>query len=673
MRFLRYVCSLVILASTMTLAQSNPVPLINNPLVPAAAPPGSASFTLTVNGTGFVSGSVVNWNDKPLATSFVSSSQVTASVPHANLATASTASVKVINPLPGGGPSNVACFEIVNVVSSVDLVYAASLPPTPSGPGNFVTGDFNRDGKLDIATVNESQSNGEMLVYLGNGDGTFQRPKTYITGSYPYGIVAGDFNHDGKLDLAVTNYLSNTISIFLGKGDGNFTSFGSFATDKGPFGINVADYNGDGNLDLAVADQQGAPTDIFLGNGDGTFQAPIKLPDLAAFDLVTADFNHDGRLDLAAFYDYPSDEFSVMFGNGDGTFQPPVYYQLGFAFNTLTGVDFNGDGNLDLAFPGYEKAEVLVALGNADGTFQAPQAYSAPENALWITNGDVNGDGKPDLLVSSEFDYDYNDCEFGCIGVLLGNGDGTFQAPVTFGGPAGYNIGSAIVGDFNNDGKADVVGSGGVGLIWLEGPIPAVSLSPLGLGFRAQAIGVPSIPATVTLTNSGNATLTVSSIVTAGNFSQTNTCGAAVAGGASCTISVIFTPLIQGRQQGTVVISDNALIEPQTIYLSGTGTYVVLSPASLSFGNVPVHTKSAPQTVTLTNTGSSSLTIDGVSTSYGYSQTNTCGSTVPPGGNCTLSVTLRPPKTGPFGGKLEVTDSSGGSQTVFLFGFGVKD
>jgi len=660
----------------LALAQGNPIPLINSPLVPASAPPGSPSLVLTVNGTGFVSGAVVNWNGSALSTSFVSSSQLTAAVPAGNLATPSTATVSVVNPPPGGGSSEVAVFEIVKVISPVDLIYAASLPPNSSGPGTFVTEDFNGDGRLDIASVNESQTNGEMLVYLGNGDGTFQHPKVYVAGSYPYGIVAGDFNRDGQLDLAMTNYLGNTVSIFLGNGDGTFTSFGSFATDKGPFGVNAADYNGDGNLDLAVADQQGAPTDIFLGNGDGTFQPAIRLSDIAAFDLVTADFNHDGKLDLAAFYDYPSDEFGVMFGNGDGTFQVPVYYQLGFAFNTITGTDFNGDGNVDLAFPGYEEAEVLVALGNADGTFQAPQAYSAPENALWITNGDINGDGKPDLLVTSEGDYHYNNCAFGCMGVLLGNGDGTFQAPVTFGGPEGYDIGTAITGDFNDDGKADVVASGGFGFVFLEGPIPAVTLNPTGLSFRSQTVGTTSQPENVTLTNSGNATLMISGITASGDFSQTNTCGRQLVGGASCTISISFAPQTDGNLKGSVTIRDNTLVRPQTITLAGIGTYVELSPASINFGDVKIHSTSPAQVVTLTNTGSTSLSITSVSLSgenpSDFSVTgNTCGSTVPPDSNCAISVAFAPSKTGYFTAILGIKDSSSGGQNVSLTGIGI--
>src|SRR5439155_14204937 len=133
------------------LPEPNPVPLISQPLVPDAVAPGGAGFTLTVNGTGFVSGSVVNWNGSARATTFVSNSQLTVSILVSDIAIASTASVTVVNPSPGGGTSNVEFFPITLASSSILL--SKSDYATAAGPAGVAVGDFNGDGKLDLAVT----------------------------------------------------------------------------------------------------------------------------------------------------------------------------------------------------------------------------------------------------------------------------------------------------------------------------------------------------------------------------------------------------------------------------------------------------------------------------------------------------------------------------------------
>ena len=211
----------------------NPVPLINQPLVPDAIAPGGPEFTLTVNGTGFVSGSVVNWNGDARATIFVSDSQVTASILGPDIATANTASVTVVNPSPGGGTSNEVFFSITIATSSVTLS-RSDIPifTTGTGPLDIVTADFNRDGKMDLALANGCclENPGHTAsVLLGNGDGTFQSQVDFDTALGPGGIITGDFNGDGKLDL-ITIALLGKISVLLGNGDGTFQAHVDFAT-----------------------------------------------------------------------------------------------------------------------------------------------------------------------------------------------------------------------------------------------------------------------------------------------------------------------------------------------------------------------------------------------------------------------------------------------------------
>jgi len=199
----------------------NSVPLVNQPLVPDTKIPGAAGFTLTVTGTGFVSGATVNWNGSPLATTYVSGSRLTASVPASDVAKAGTASVTVVNPGPGGGSSNPVFFP---VSLPVNLTFGASAFSAGSGPKSAATGDFNGDGKLDLV-VGDAAS-GDVSILLGNGDGTFQAPVSYAVGtgsaSQDLQVALGDFNGDGKLDFVVSDNNDDYVSVFIGNGDGTF-------------------------------------------------------------------------------------------------------------------------------------------------------------------------------------------------------------------------------------------------------------------------------------------------------------------------------------------------------------------------------------------------------------------------------------------------------------------
>lgn len=211
----------------------------------------------------------------------------------------------------------------------------------------------------------------------------------------------------------------------------------------------------------------------------------------------------------------------------------------------------------------------------------------------------------------------------------------------------------------------------------LEGP--SATLSPSSLMFPVRRVGSPSPSKAITLTNTGNVTLTISSITitgaSAGDFSQTNNCGSSVGAGASCTINVTFLPTAAGSRTAAVSVADNAPDSPQSAALSGTGTVVVLAPASLNFGAQQVGTRSPAKSVTLTNIGSSALNITSITLSgvnaADFFQTNNCGSSVAGGASCTIRVTFRPSATGARSASISITDDGGGSpQKVQLSGTG---
>jgi hypothetical protein len=361
------------------------------------------------------------------------------------------------------------------------------------GPVALAVGDLNGDGHPDVVVANYCArtfcNGGIVSVLLGNGDGTFQTAVSYNTGGInPWSVAIGDLNFDGYPDLVVanvcqssTNCNNGTIAVLFGNGDGTFRAPTIYnAGGYWNFSVVIGDVNGDGIPDLVVGNYlqcitctEGAVS-VFLGDGDGTFQAPVSYSSAGyeVYSVAMGDVNRDGRTDLVVTNNCQSSTacpgpggLSVLLGNGDGTFQPAVPYSSGgyWGPDAVVIVDVNGDGTPDLVAPNYclsgstcpGPGDVAVLIGLGDGTFQQPVSYnSGGYHAFLVAVGDVNGDGHPDLVVANECDS--ASCNHGVAGVLLGNGDGTFQAAQTYssGGSTPYAV---VVADVNGDGKPDVL------------------------------------------------------------------------------------------------------------------------------------------------------------------------------------------------------------------------
>ena len=655
--------------SGVALAQ-NPVPLINEPLVPDTVVPGGKGFQLTVNGTGFVSASVVNWNGRPLATTFVSRSQLTAIVLASNIAKARTTSVTVVNPGPGGGTSNVAFFPVTPPIS---IFLRGTEVTTLSGPETVATGDFNGDGKLDLAVADNGSSS--VSILLGNGDGEFQAHVDYAVGKGPSSVVIGDFNGDGKSDVAVRNQLSNTVSILLGNGDGTFQSAVNFATGAGNARMVAADLNGDGKLDLATTNIIDGTVSILLGNGDGTFQNHVDYAaGLLPLPLAVGDVNQDGQLDLVVG-NISDNTYTVLLGKGDGTFQPYTSYATITNPQSVILADFNGDGRLDLAvFSEGGNPGLAILLGKGDGTFQSFADYAtgcgSDGTDCTAAVADLNGDGKLDLAVRNG--------PANSVSILLGNGDGTFQNPLSF--ATGQQPDQVTVGDFNGDGRLDLVvanlSSSAVSVLLQDG---TVALSPPTLNFGVQVVGSRSPVQAVVLTNVGTKTLHISSIAVTGtnaaDFAEHTPCGSSLPPKAHCMIRVTFKPTAVGPRSAAVTITDDAGGSPQSVPLSGigvtSGPNVTLSTKSLTFATQLVGTTSPARPVTLSNYGTEKLDITSIVASGDFSESNNCGSSLPPGGYCTIDVTFTPTRPGNRTGTMSITDNAPNSpQTVRLKGVG---
>ncbi len=240
---------------------------------------------------------------------------------------------------------------------------------TGTSPVAIATGDFKGDGKLDLAVVNKGSNTVSLL--LGKGDGTFTEAtgSPITVGQSPVAIASGDFNADGHPDLAVVNQTAGTVSIFLNKGDGSgtFNTGQVLTAGSGPIAVTAADFNADGHPDLAVVNQTAGTVSIFLNKGDGSGAFGPKT-DFATgaspVSVATGDFNVDGRTDLV-IANQTDNTVSVLLGNGNGQFSPRFDLAIGRSPSAVVAGDFNGDGRTDLATANQADNTVSVILNTA--------------------------------------------------------------------------------------------------------------------------------------------------------------------------------------------------------------------------------------------------------------------------------------------------------------------
>jgi uncharacterized repeat protein (TIGR01451 family) len=411
-----------------------------------------------------------------------------------------------------------------------------------TGPNTVATADFNGDGKADLAVAN--RGSGNVSVLLGNGDGTFQSAVNYDAGiAAPEEIFVGDFNGDGKWDVLVfiagdaANSVVGEVSVLLGNGDGTFqagklTALSVYATK-----IGVGDFNRDRKSDLVVGEfNTSVSLSIRAGNGDGTFQAAVPVmnpmpcaPGVAGtycLAFVAADFDKDGKMDLIVA---GGPGLEVLLGNGDGTFRNGSNISVadGYAVGFVATSDLNADGTADLlVMSAYSKCEGLncqstthwsVFLGDGNGGFGTEKVFATGSSSRDefgfgssdgignILTGDFDGDGKPDIVdrhsvKTSSFPGAPSTVT---MEVRLGLGDGTFAPPIVF-----PDVGiPGVAADLNGDKLADLVmigASNDVDALLNDSQTSGADLSLTQTGATPEPVGVgQNLTYSATILNEG--------------------------------------------------------------------------------------------------------------------------------------------------------------------------
>lgn len=601
---------------------------------------------------------------------------------------------------------NIGAIVFLNQGNGTFAESSNIIGPPVSATNNVILADVNNDKKLDIVLPDSA---GDVFTYLGKGNGTFansgQYPLQVASNSAPYLVLLGDFNGDGTLDLVDTNGVSSATAS-LGRGDGTFRTAQMFAFTTTFFtGHNVvaADFNGDGIQDVAysyVPVQTGTDRQSFavlLGSSHGALGAPAYTAAGSCSAnqtnyIATGDVNGDGKADIVATMlgsttaGCQLNTVAVLGGLGTGKFGKPAYYSTGAASTAqeqeIYLVDVNGDGHLDIVTANTD-GTISVLLNKGKGTYNrgtlitSLASLAIDDNPM--TFADFNGDGKMDIAVV----LNHAVSNASSVYILLGNGNGTFGAPIQTIFPV-FPV-SVVAGDFDKDGKMDV----------LVTTTSSSVCSDSGYTFgKGNGNGTFTPGTTICVGQVGAGAPLAADLNADGNLDV-------VVPYASGTDTAVGPQILQGKGDGTFLTSaqyyggqasSNAVVAdfngdgmPDILLLNDGGFAssfltemlnasqpVSVSPLTTNFGSVTVASKKSA-TVILTNDQGKSLAITNITvggTNAGdFTETNTCGKTRKPGWDCTVTVTFDPTATGARTATLTIADGAG-TQTVQLNGTG---
>jgi hypothetical protein len=478
---------------------------------------------------------------------------------------------------------------------SVSLFAAKVDYATGSNPMSVTSADVNGDGKADLIVTNYGSNT--VSVLRNNGNGTFAPKVNYVTGVRPGFVTSADVNGDGRADLIVANEGSDTVSVLTNNGNGTFAAKVDYATGSWATTVISADINGDGKADLITSNTNAHTVSVLLNKGNGTFTAKADYATgPQPVSVINADVNGDGKADLITA-NWADGTVSVLTNNGNGSFASKVDYAVGGYPHSVTSADVNGDGKADLIVAKVGSNSVSVLINNGNGTFAAKADYPTGNypSSAFVTNADVNGDGKADLIVPNG--------DGNTVSVLTNNGNGTFAAEVDY--ATGLNPVSVTSADVNGDGKADLIvansGSNTLSVLMNTfAPTPTYGLKPTAASYSEGSSAV----FTVYTTNVPNGTVlayTLGGIVNAAD----------VTGGLTGNVTInnntgtITVPLVADlTTEGAETLTATLAISPgSTASTTVNDTSTAQTPTFSLKANAASYNEGTPAIFTLTTTG----------------------------------------------------------------------
>lgn len=338
------------------------------------------------------------------------------------------------------------------------IIYAQSSNFTPN---NLAVGDFNNDGVVDIAATNSYDFS--VIIFLALDTVTFKNVTSIQTAKshHPYSLVIADFNHDKKLDIALSNPSNNDVSLIFGNGSMNFSAeeYISTGDNSYPRFITSVDINRDNVLDIIVTNAGSNNVGIFYGYGNGSFQGQMIYStgsNAQPFSVAVGDFNNDNRLDIAAT-NHGIHSISLLFGLDTGKLEAHVIFSnlVDHTIYRIATGDFNNDNHIDIVVVNYVTSAIDILLGSANGTLTKIISYKNPGYPSSVAVGDFNQDRNIDFAVANEGSLTMIGAEI--ILIYLGFGNGTFvESQIYFTGTRSYPC-SVIVADINHDNALDII------------------------------------------------------------------------------------------------------------------------------------------------------------------------------------------------------------------------
>jgi len=531
--------------------------------------------------------------------------------------------------------------------------FVAKLSPGPAPAASFYPGLLNFGGVLENTTSTQMTAT---LTNLGNASLTISG----ITASGDFELITSATTCF-YTDNSVAPEANCTITVtFTPTAPGVRTGAVTVATASGgPWGLQLT---GTG----AVSAANISPGSLGFNNQNiGTTSSPqaVTLTNTASVALTV------NSVTVPSGWTQTNNCLPSVGPNASCTinvsFQPTL---AGFNYGALVVVDDAVNSPQNVPITGTSMGGE-ASLSSTSLTFgDQPVNSTSVAQTITLLNPNNGGQGVPEVSVSGDFQqqsvcdsesllFTDTPCPISISFAPIAGGTRTGTLAVTYINPTPLTLTASLTG---------------------TGVAPEASVSPTSLTFGNQGLESASSPMAVTLSNTGSPPLSIYGLAMSGAFSETNTCGSSLAANSSCTINVVFTPTAPGPQTGTLTITDNSNYVPggitQTLNLSGTGAgpVVSLSPASLTFAAQTVSTQSAPQTITLTNTGNGALSPLKIGRTGDFAQTNTCGNSVAVGASCTISVTFSPVGAGSQSGTITLTDNAADSpQTIQLSGTGI--